>query len=271
MRNIHFNNGIDRVDQRCKSIVGPKQDELYCKIYSDHPKILIIGDSHAISFAYSQALIENPNLSIVAANGCLPVFGFVGTKSNEVFANREKVCQGLMTDAYRVAMAFPSIKHIVFVNGGPRYLASTFKFIELANNQTVDNQYAYVNGFIETVAKFQELERKIVLAIDVPDIVARPNDCVEIRPFRIGGRALKECAIDKKIFEGSRVDYLKALSLISSRSSGLSIYDPTSLFCDDSKCYGIKDNRFYYYDGEHLGRLGSELIFENFTNWIKAR
>jgi hypothetical protein len=271
LKNVHFNNGIDRIDKRCKDVLGGKADELYCQVLSNHPKILIVGDSHAISFAYSQVIKENPDVSVVAANGCLPVFGYVGVKANEIFANRDKVCQGLMRDAYLVAKAFPSIQNIIFVNGGTRYLAPSFKFVERSSDKVVSNTDAYINGFVETITKFQELGKKIVLTIDVPDIGLRPENCVEIRPFRIGEYSLRECSIDRKVFDTARSDYLMAISAIHSLTSAVRTYDPTNLFCDNLKCYGIRDNRFYYYDGEHLGLLGSELIFQDFERWLVTK
>jgi peptidoglycan/LPS O-acetylase OafA/YrhL len=271
LKYFHFNNGVDRVSAGCKKIIGNNQSEIYCQLSSENPKILIVGDSHAISFAYSQVLSKNPQVGVIAGNGCLPVFGFVGVRGDEVFSNRKDVCQRLMMDAEKIAKTTPSIKYVVFVNGGTRYLGQNFKFIDLSSNSPISSEAAYYEGFINTIKLFQKLDKQVVLTIDAPSIGKKPEDCVKIRPYSIGEHKLLECTMSKNDFNSERVEYLNIFSKIISNTSGVLEFDPTSLFCDDIKCYGIKGDKFYYFDGEHLGAPGSELIFNSFNNWLKSQ
>ena len=269
LKYFHFNNGVDRVSNDCKKIIGSDQSEIYCQISSENPKILIVGDSHAISFAYSQVLIKNPEVGVIAGNGCLPVFGFVGVRGDEVFSNRKDVCQRLMKDAEKIAKTTQSIKYVVFVNGGTRYLGQKFKFTDLESDAPVTSEYAYYQGFINSIEIFQKLGKKVILTIDAPSIGKKPEDCVKIRPYSIGNHKLLECTMSKSDFNSERVEYLDLFSKIISNTVGVLRFDPTHLFCDDNKCYGIKGEDFYYFDGEHLGAPGSKLIFDSFNNWLK--
>lgn len=268
LKYFHFNNGVDRVSEDCKKIIGNQEREIYCQFSSNSPKILIVGDSHAISFAYSQVLKKNPEIGVIAGNGCLPVFGFVGIRGDEIFTNRKDVCQRLMIDAEKIAKSIDSIEYVVFVNGGTRYLGQNFKFTDLANNKLVSSEYAFIHGFINTVAIFEKLGKKVVLTVDAPSIGKKPEDCVRIRPYRIGDQKLLECTMSRKDFDSERVEYLNLLSIVFSSSPALLKFDPTNLFCDQITCYGIRGDKFYYFDGEHLGATGSELIFGGFRNWL---
>jgi hypothetical protein len=271
LKYFHFNNGADRVSEDCKKIIGNNQSEIYCQLSSEAPKMLIVGDSHAISFAYSQVLIRNPDVGVIAGNGCLPVFGFVGIRGDEVFSNRQDVCQRLMSDAEKIVLTTPSIKYVVFVNGGTRYLGQSFKFTELNGNKPVTTEYAFYQGFINTIAIFQKLGKTVVLTIDAPSVGKKPEDCVKIRPYNIGNHELLECTMNRKDFNLERVEYLKLFSKVIANTTSVLQFDPTNLFCDDIKCYGIKGGKFYYFDEEHLGAPGSKLIFNGFLTWLKLQ
>ena len=271
LKYFHFNNGAYRVSEDCKKIIGNNQSEIYCQMSSEAPKMLIVGDSHAISFAYSQVLIRNSDVGVIAGNGCLPVFGFVGIRGDEVFSNRQDVCQRLMSDAEKIVRTTPSIKYVVFVNGGTRYLGQSFKFTELNGNKPVTTEYAFYQGFINTIAIFQKLGKTVVLTIDAPSVGKKPEDCVKIRPYNIGNHELLECTMNRKDFNLERVEYLKLFSKVIANTTSVLQFDPTNLFCDDIKCYGIKGEKFYYFDEEHLGAPGSELIFNGFLTWLKLQ
>ena len=276
LKNVHFNNGLDRVDERCKKIEGLGNHELYCQILSDHPTLLIVGDSHAISFAYSSVLQKNPNVAVVAANGCLPVLGFVGTKTYEIFSNREQICQGMVKDALRVAKSFPSIQNIIFINGGIRYLGGklvkeNFKFVKLADGKPVSNEYSYLQGFEDTIPLFQKLGKQIILTVDVPIIGRSPEECVDIHPYRFGQKPIYECTIDRGVSDANGKQYLSLVRQIASQLHDVLVFDTTDIFCDELKCYGIKGDSFYYYDGEHLGFKGSQLAWDRLSQWLNER
>ncbi|MDD5297591.1 MAG: acyltransferase family protein [Rhodocyclaceae bacterium] len=264
LRNFHFNEQVDRVSHNCKTMIGKDNDGLYCQLPAPAPRILIVGDSHAISFAYSQVLMENPAVAVVAAHSCLPLVNFATADKNENLEIREPICRKAMAAAIRIAENLPSIEYVVLIGRG----GYEFNIKEVDRHRNLTGPQSFVMGYLETISAFQKLGKKVIFAVDVPDIGTSPKNCVDTRRIRLTAQPAGDCTIGLEEVRTKQSQYRSLIQEIAAKSSGVQFFDPTDVFCDGKTCYGIRGDEVYYFDSHHLARLGSEMVFKRLARFI---
>ena len=281
LREVHFNEGVDRVNAECKKIIGPTSNGLYCQMMSPTPTILIVGDSHAVTFGYSATAAGNKDIAVVSANGCLPLMSHVSIERKVDFGVQVAICQGAINAALKIARETPSIRHVVLVGRGPLYTTGqgfgieagtmNFSIRDIQGKGNPTNGEAFVAGHLETIAAFQKLGKKVVFAIDVPELGIDPKTCIDMRPLRLTRRPLPECAIPVDALDKRQASYRALVAEIVAKSPSVEVFDPKGALCDGQKCYGMRDGTIYYYDDDHLSKAGSARVFESFLKWLSAR
>ncbi|MES1981097.1 MAG: acyltransferase family protein [Pseudomonadota bacterium] len=262
--NFLFNEKIDRVNGNCSNVIGKDTEGVYCQLMSLAPEILIIGDSHAISFAYAQVLKGNKDVAVVAALSCLPLLNFATADKNENLEHRKNICQKTINSAIKVAQALPSIKYVVLVGRG----GYEFNITEFDHSRKLTDTQSFVAGYLETIDALQKLNKKVIFVVDVPNIGKSPKDCVDIRRIKLSRHTEQECTIKLDEYKKNQSQYRNLVRQITSQARSVAVFDPTDVFCDKEKCYGIKNDEYYYIDADHLSRTGSELIFNTFDKWL---
>ena len=123
-------------------------------------------------------------------------------------------------------------------------------------------------GLDATVKTLRRAGKIVVLAVDVPELPFSPKDCLG-RP----GSSLfaHECRSPRNAVS-ERESLMRALlARVSAENSGVGVYDPTRLFCDDQSCRFESTDAVLYRDVHHLTAGGSEYVARDLLRWLDAR
>lgn len=277
LRDDHLDGSHDRVDARCRELVGNRRG-VYCRLPSLSPSVLIIGDSHAIAFAYSQVTRDNPEVAVVAANGCMPSRDFTSIDAvNERLADKAALCSAVVDVALTLANRLPSIRRVALVSRGPLYVEGTgfgeaepnyvYRTFTNISGNPIPPPEAFMESFTQTIDLFAARGKQISVVLDVPEIGISPTACVE-RPFRISRTKSRPCRVPYVEYAARQTQYRSIISRIQKHNPMVSIFDPEYLFCDREWCSAAQGGKFLYFDDDHLSLTGSEVVF---SAWYAAQ
>ncbi len=127
-------------------------------------------------------------------------------------------------------------------------------------------QDAFVEAYVETIKFLQSKGKKVIFAIDVPELGMDLKSCFK-RLVNISNRDVANCTNDRTIMDARQKEYRELIVKIQQKVPNLLIYDPTSAFCDENKCYGKRDGIALYLDANHLNIEGAKVLGQDFKKW----
>jgi hypothetical protein len=238
--------------------------------------VLIAGDSHAMSLA-SAAVMGEVKLDtlLLAAHTCLPFTGYTvgaGPVADEA-------CQQMTALALDLAGRLASLRTVVLATRGPYYFSGAGFGAEGPNQNRlaprsdpaarIPQDKAFVDGWVAAIASLLRTGKRVVFAIDAPELGVDPRDCLP-RPLSAGA-ALRNCVVPRALVDERQRRYRALVGQIAARSPGLLVYDPTSLFCSSEACYGVRDGRLLYFDRDHPSVAASALVLEDLRSWLERQ
>lgn len=254
----------------------------YCIVNSDKPKFLSIGDSHALSFAYSAIVNNDLNMALITSASQPPYKNYVvHTKSlNNNKDERIKNIKLINMHLNVMLESYNSIEYIILVSRGPAYFSKKgfgietkldfFDYMRIENIDdtlpAISDKEAFVKGYVEMIEFLLSKGKKVIFAVDYPELGMDPLLCRK-RSFSLTA-PLSECILKKHIVSKRQEEYRKLIQEIKQYTPDVLIYDPTSAFCEHDKCYGAKGDIIYYGDTHHLNIEGSRLLMNDFKNWL---
>ena len=254
----------------------------FCLVNSDKPQVLVVGDSHALSFSYSAAIRNSLNIALITLSSQPPYRSYVAyVKSPNNKEERTKYLKLLNMYLDAMLESYSSIEYVVLISRGPAYFSSegfgietkTFNFGDVMlesidNNQSsFSKKEAFLKGYIETIKFLLSKGKKVIFAIDFPELGEDPLLCIK-RSFSLTGSKSK-CILERYIVDVRQKEYRELVKQLKQQIPELLLYDPTSAFCDHDKCYGKKNN-IIYGDSHHLNIEGSKLLMDDFKRFLDS-
>lgn len=74
----------------------------------------------------------------------------------------------------------------------------------------------------------------------------------------------ESCDLPRVGVDERQREYHRIVLQVKGRYPRLLVYDPKPILCDDERCFGMKDNKALYADGDHLSRQGALVAMDRF-------
>ncbi len=240
----------------------PKDD--YCVRTAGPPAVLLWGDSHANHLF--------PGLAAGGAGGPLAV-AQVGKGNcpaadgvDRVIGGRSYGCAAAYERARALADGeFASARVIVLSSQIPWDLdaapgAPSFWRAAAPDAAAKSSRASLLDGLSRTVSRLESQGRRVVFALDVPELGFDPVECDGARPFFPRARRRAVCSVSRAQVDAQQKDYRAFVAQLAALHPRLTVFDPLPAFCDASSCSAVRDGLPLYRDGSHLTVRGSRLI-----------
>jgi hypothetical protein len=236
----------------------------FCRtIGTERPKIALIGDSHGLHLVEG---LKNAGLNFLflGRSGC-PPFLDSGLGGNQ--------CpKSALNPAFEGVIQHPEIETVVLAGRFGLYWhghipvegrVSNHVDFPLLGRSGGDNPTVFSEQAEATVKALIKKGKRVVWILDVPELGFDPHQCIR-RPDWVS-RSKVLCGIRKDLYERRRQGYQEALQQIARRYSGVELWDPESLLCDNEFCSALTETEILYQDDDHLTpngsiRLGAPLV-----------
>jgi hypothetical protein len=109
-----------------------------------------------------------------------------------------------------------------------------------------------------TLERLLAKNKRIIFVLDVPELGFDPKSCVEMRPWRLTERPLKQpCAVARQAFDERNRDYRALVASVLQDFPAVQVFDAAAELCDTQWCWAMKDGQMLYRDDDHLSVQGS--------------
>ena len=222
--------------------------------------VLLVGDSHAAQLVHGLRPWLGTKLSTATAPGCVPLWGV--DRYDSRFERGE--CSDLMTISLRSAIDEPTVKLVMLASMGPIYLDGTVfgdgdqarvtgdDLVLVSDPELRDRWKVYEIGLRDTLARLVAANKKVIVVVDNPELGIDPRMC--------DPRDSDRCVNPRSVVEGRVRRFRNLVKRISGEFESVSVFDPTSLFCDWRTCYSSRNGMLLYDDQDHLSDDGSDYV-----------
>lgn len=233
------------------------------------PTILIVGDSHAISFypglAY-QYKLKGENLQLIARGACVPLLGIETHRDG-----LPDICADIMSEIYAYAASQKTIRTVIVAFRGPWYLhggGSTYTKKDL--NPIFLNGISFEQAMVKTYDSLIKADKNMILFLDNPELTFQPQECLDIRPLKLSAGGVREsCFVEEVSAQTIAQVYREKIKNIQHELPKLKIFDTFKYFCESGKCAAVKNEKLLYEDDNHLSVNGSLGLAEEFMRFGK--
>lgn len=227
------------------------------------PNFMLWGDSHARAIAPGVSLsaesFEQAGV-IASINGCPPLLGLGSQKVEECFLFNDKVLEYIKSHP-DVKVIILSARWATYIEGGLYEVnANNLPLLSGApiNDKSLySNNTAIMNRALQrTVEKLRDLDRKVVLMNQVPDVGHNVESISFIAEIR--NRNVNELIAPSL---ESYINHNKPVKrLFDKLQNSIEIVEPYKLLCDDKKCDVQRGTSLLYKDDNHLSSYGAKKI-----------
>ena len=265
--------GISLVEK----VLGYKVLNDYVKSTSDDllkKFVVLIGDSHAHTsyLGFAEELKKNGYETVLIANSSCPPYlnGASGISDKEI-----STCKVKIKSIYEFVNKMSNVKKIIFVTRGPAMMYDIgfgiidggdkpynlkFENYEKSNNHKSN----FKNAVNETFTYFNKKSEDFYYLIENPELGFSPKNCM-LRPFELFPI---NCKISKDIYIKRASEYRSLIYNLKKVNKKINVLDPIDLYCDNSFCYAIIDNKMLYSDDDHHSKDGSKMQARYFIEEI---
>jgi len=236
-------------DKSCQNLLGIKPiKEEVCLTNTAAPKVLFIGDSHAMAL-YSSIFAKDMKLdaTLMAAHGChlYPNLNYTSTYLN----NWGNDCQEIAQNIIQHIKQMPSIKSIILTTQYP-FDSDSSQSDSIYNLQgkKLNNEDAFLLGEGKLISDLMTQGKNVTLVLDVPHLKYDPRDCVQ-RSALIKTPSCDIALSEHLEAQGAFLDQVKKLQ---NKFPKLRVFDSRSIFCDQLKCNVKDDTGYLYFDSHHM-------------------
>ena len=233
--------------------------------------VALVGDSHAHhlypglapafeSGAHTLVLLGRP--------GCLPFFDV--TKRNA--KGRDFGCEKVMKPVLEHVLSAREIRTVILSFRGAAAVTGTGYGEAEADKHTrlesrglprgSSNAEVFAFALRATLSRLQAAGKRVILAVDVPELGFDPKACLAIRtPWMTRAVRKPDCAVPRADVEARNAAHWRIVRSVASEFGQVELFDPTPLFCDAQRCVGTLDGRALYRDENgHLSVAGSQRV-----------
>jgi len=122
-------------------------------------------------------------------------------------------------------------------------------------------------GLSKTISSLQTAGKQVVFMMDNPVVTQSPELCIP-RPFHFEHSTHEQCSLPKETFIKNTRDYRLLVKRLQGALPRLLVYDPIQVLCGETNCDVLRNNRSMYSYQDHLSDYGSNLVAEDFLNWL---
>lgn len=228
--------------------------------------VMLIGDSHAqaIFGGFSEIFKQHQSrLQLRAAAACPPFYDLTVQH-----IGHEEMCKDMMNSFLDAAIKDETIKTVILSSRGPLYLTGhgfgdvdlihlmiKSKFANAKSNEDYSDVFA--DAMSRTLTMLTQANKKILFIVDVPELGFAPEQCVDVRPYKLIENKKSNCAITKDIFIKRNASYLNIVTQQAKVFPDVKFLYPSRHLCDDQFCYAKREDIIFYRDDDHLSYEGS--------------
>lgn len=242
-------------DGSCFKLLNMKEvSEEVCLANSSKPKVLFVGDSHAMAlFSAIYAGSYSADGLLIAGHGCptYPNLDFTPTYRRDWGNN----CTQIANIAINAARSISSIDTVVIANSGPRESSINFRL----GSNNYNEKEAFVLGDEYLIKELLKAGKKVILVIDTPPLKRDVHNCVNrglIEP-------IDDCVIITSELIKHHQYYWDSISLMQEHIPELRVFNPTPMFCDSERCkFQSRRGDVMYNDSHHISIDTSKQLLE---------
>lgn len=240
-----------RSDGSCREQFGmqPIKEEV-CLTNSEQPKVLFLGDSHAMAL-YSAIHDGKYALQamLISAHGCTtyPYLKYT-LPFKKIYGNN---CTETATRGVEAALAIDSVDTVVISNRGPRVETDVIYHDAVRSYDVKEAVLVGNEGLIRALLK---AGKKVIFVIDTPKLRSDLHTCLRQSGF---GKSVN-CAPTRSEHDAFHREYLATVRQIQKDIPDLVVFDPTPLFCDHEQCRFLDEQaNLMYFDSHHVSIAAS--------------
>lgn len=250
-------------NKSCASLLNsPPLSEEVCIANSTSPKILIAGDSKAMSL-YSAIYSKKFNVEamLIAAHGCplYPNLSYIPTFETG-FSNN---CTEIAKKVIDIATNLSSIEVIILFNEADNLNEDSSKYY--LNGQKLNKVEAFNHAYSFVLSKLSKTGKNIIVVSDNPSWSVDPKKCIQKLP--LSKAPSDSCRINVGTFKDGLPGYYRALEELKKTHSNVVIYDPTRVLCDkNGSCDVREDHKLLYFDQTHMSPFAALKVLNAISN-----
>ncbi len=249
--------GSRKSDASCKRLLDISLPaDAVCITNSPEPKILFVGNSHAM--ALNSAIYTgdfDAKSLLIGAHGCsvYPKLHYTPTFEHS-FGNN---CTAIAEAAIGAAMQLPSLETIIIAMNAAKVRADVHSIFDI-DGVPLSEREAFSQGNGAMIHAMQKAGKRVVFSIDTPRLTRAPESCLR----RLWFMEPAGCVMTRELHDSARAAYLEAVRGLSRDHPGLTVFDPTGLFCDETTCRDQRDGHSLYNDRHHISVFGSQMVLQ---------
>jgi len=244
----------DRPNNSCRDNLkmDPFREEV-CVSNSSAPKVLFLGDSHAMGL-YS-AIFANrvavPSV-LIASPGCLTYSNLVfKPKGREWGQDCTKIAEKGLEYARRSTHIDTVVVSLVRKGDNPASLTNFY-----SGDRQLTEFEALNAGTDHLIGSLLESGKTVIYVVDVPYFPNTPENC---QSKSIVSKT-DPCVIDRSEANKPFKPYFDALARVKAKYPGVKIFNAENVLCKDRVCVQHDEKQYYYIDKDHLSVYGSETV-----------
>lgn len=258
----------------CNHLYG--DDHLsFCVANSEHPEIILLGDSHANQL-YPGLIHAYKNKKGILSIGNGPPLTGVSVKFQKVTDHPWQQGAYSFKRVMDIVRDSPDITTVILASNWEPVIHGGFV---LEEHQRKNGTIHLIQGEIEsnpenTLVMFQQsfeatirallaMHKKVVVMIDTPEVMINPRKCFQ----NLHSETL--CTFPKaKVFERQEIfrSYIANLAL----KYPIKVFDPVDIVCPKSTCFEYVGDQLIFRDLSHISELTSEKIGERLMPFIES-
>ncbi len=241
-----------------------------CRLSKDAlPTMVLVGDSHAAQYwSTVSAKFSDEVVLLVSQTSCLP---FSGGHFLVKDCKRKH-------DAVVDFLARSSSVKVVVVAGHWAYLMSGgFGRIAPGLRLAKAPSEAGIRSFSENggafLSKVVGSGKRVVVVKDIPDLDFDIRTCFDVRPLRITRMTnhRPDCSMSAEVFTERSAPYDAVVADMLLSVPTVEMYDPRPIFCRDGRCFASDGSLPYYFNGDHVNRVGADLVIGGLVKLLVAK
>jgi len=227
--------------------------------------VMLIGDSHADHLLSGLSVTLGNQLSARTSPGCVPLWNV----DRYDYRFKRGDCAKFATAAINEAVRSPAVRTVVLASMGPVYLTGTTfhgfdpdrvtddGLVLVSEPEIADRWRVFETGLRNTFHRLERAGKKTIFVIDVPELGIEPQRCDLDNP--------RSCQNPVAEVDRRSLRYRELVKEVAKEFASVSVFEPTQLFCNNTRCTGIRKGERLYRDVDHLSDAGSALVAEFLT------
>ncbi|MBQ7627193.1 MAG: acyltransferase, partial [Rhodocyclaceae bacterium] len=233
----------------------------FCRITPNQPDpaIMLMGDSTAWHFFPGlNKLAQQHGVGVLALNHgrCAAFLGFT------IAQRDDHLCRQVTDKALALARDTPSVKTVVLTSIPYWPVMHHATFLHEAPPEHSDAAYARIiqDNLRRTFSDLLARGKHIVFVLpNTGSLEFHPRDCIGRRFFP---PAQAVCTDKRSHYLRDYGRFRAAVEAVLAEFPQVRVFDPTSVLCDDARCWAMKDGKLLHRDLGHLSNDGSDLVAE---------